>query len=582
MFVASIMAFGTLSMSACDLINGSGSGGNEMKQLEVFGASCMYKYKQDKVFADAEKMAEIKMNAAANEDEPAQIISAANDEEVSSYEIEVVDLVSESGAKIEKKNIEVYSAYYNRIALSTVGYPSGWYPDILIRMKDRVDYGDNQIAKNENQSIWFNVYVPKGTVAGEYKGEFLLTINNKEYKMPVNMNVYNFELPDETHVQSAFDIWGPSHGNDMLTSVYGSRARAAEETLYEFMLKYRVSADQLPGVNKNDPEVWIEQAVEYAARADVSTFGIPIKNTSHNTYPHWFDETKLHDTLSLLVDRSTEEMNIFNKVWIYAPDEADYTGHTDFVRDFTAAIKNIINVVLEEKDAEGAFEGKPSVREGLKNLPVVTTITDWGNYSTEWCSDSTMCPKYNAFDNEDYVTQIQALQAEGKSVWVYSCGSFYPYTSYTVDADLENQRSAGVFQMRYNIQANLFWCVNLSKVWDGHSYSSSWDPYKTAYAFDKSPGDGYLVAPCGKYNARSLTPYPTMRLEMVREGQEDYEYLYLLKSLVALKGEEAMTALETALEAEYNKLFVGAKPVENPKAFIEFKEKIANMILENL
>ncbi len=575
---------GLMSVS-CLVIGGCGV--KPKKEVEVVGASAMYKYEQRYVFKEEEKATEIKMDAAANEYEPAQIIICANDEQVSSYDLTTADFVSSSGKKIAKSNVEVYSAYYNSINVSHNGYPAGYVPDILIPLDKRIKYGDNTVATGENQSIWFTVYVPKGTESGEYKADFTVHVNEKTYTVPVTLNVYGFELPDETHVKSAFAIWGPTYGNNMLTPYYGDRAKAAEQTYYEFLLKYRVAGTSLPNLNTTSPEIWVEQAVEYAARPEVPSFSIPFPNGEHETHSKWFNEQYVHDVLSLLVDRSTEELNVFDKLYGYGViDEPDYTKRYANCKAFVAKMKEIVQTVLDEKDAQGAFEGKPSVREGLRTFSTLITLGLWGeaiggDIGEEYITG--YCPKFKLFETEELRQEFRALQEDDVAIWTYGCNvPGYPYPTYTVDADLVSPRSVGVMQDMYNIEGSLYWCTNLGRVFNGSAYTDAWDPYKTAYCFATWPGDGYLVVPAQRYEPRSLQPYPTMRLEMIREGQEDYEYLYLLKALVAEKGDEAMTALTSKLEKEYATVMVDAKPTEDPEKMIAFKKTIANMILENL
>jgi hypothetical protein len=52
-----------------------------------------------------------------------------------------------------------------------------------------------------------------------------------------------------------------------------------------------------------------------------------------------------------------------------------------------------------------------------------------------------------------------------------------------------------------------------------------WDQEKAAtYREFKVNGDGFLI-----YPGRDWTPWPSVRLENVRDGIEDYEYLWLLR-----------------------------------------------------
>lgn len=556
---------------------------NNTSNSFVFGASAMQKYEQQSEFNKEEVSKEINISAAKNEYEPAQIIISANDEEINNYNVEASDLTSADGNIIAKGNIFLYSAYYNSITNSLNGYPAGYYPDILIPLKDRIAYGDNKVAKNEIQSIWFSIYVPNDTKSGEYSGNFKVTFNDKTEEIHVKLNVYDFTLPEETHAKTAFAIWGPTYGNDMLSVIYGKKAKAAENSYYEFLLKYRVAGTSLPNIDLSTVNNWIEQAVEYASRKDVPCFTLPFRIVDNDKYAEsrWFDETFMHDVLCGLVDKSTSSFNLFDKVYAYGiVDEPDYTNQVDKAKDYTETLKNIINQVLSEKD----FTGKENVKEGLKNLRIIITLCDWDHDVLNELGDqiSCYCPKFYLFDKEDNVNEFVELAKKGVGIWAYGCNiPGWPYPTYQVDADLFSPRSVGILQMKYNIEGNLFWCANVGRIYNGSQYTDVWDPYKTAYAFAAYPGDGYVVVQAGKYNTKTINPYPTMRLEMIREGQEDYEYLYMLKDLVAKKGETAIKALEEKLNNEYNKVFDGAKPTEDPSNMEAFKGTIANLILEN-
>src|SRR6185437_14822087 len=69
--------------------------------------------------------------------------------------------------------------------------------------------------------LWFDVHVPKGTPPGEYLGSVdLMTANNPQALMsvPVRLTVYDFELPDERHLQMVGQL-----GWDRLEKLYPSQ-----------------------------------------------------------------------------------------------------------------------------------------------------------------------------------------------------------------------------------------------------------------------------------------------------------------------------------------------------------------------
>ncbi|MDC0358131.1 DUF4091 domain-containing protein [Oligoflexia bacterium] len=69
------------------------------------------------------------------------------------------------------------------------------YPDIAVPIEAESSFS---IRKGENQSIWVDVYIPKGTRPGTYKGEVQIVEKGKLTKtVPVKLTVRKFTLPDE-------------------------------------------------------------------------------------------------------------------------------------------------------------------------------------------------------------------------------------------------------------------------------------------------------------------------------------------------------------------------------------------------
>ena len=69
-----------------------------------------------------------------------------------------------------------------------------FYPDIAVPLEV---VGDFNIAAQENQSIWTDIYIPKAAPAGLYNGTFTVKVNGLTRNVPVQLEVKKFELPDE-------------------------------------------------------------------------------------------------------------------------------------------------------------------------------------------------------------------------------------------------------------------------------------------------------------------------------------------------------------------------------------------------
>lgn len=77
------------------------------------------------------------------------------------------------------------------------------YPDIAIPMEVQKKFN---ISANTNQSIWADIYIPK-TSNGLYTGEFSIYQDGiLSKKIPVELEVLNFELPDKPTAKTALYI----------------------------------------------------------------------------------------------------------------------------------------------------------------------------------------------------------------------------------------------------------------------------------------------------------------------------------------------------------------------------------------
>lgn len=144
------------------------------------------------------------LSAARNEYEPFQLVLRPERDWLQ-VAVEVSDLRSERG-RIGAENVSVCLVEYVRVTVPTdaTGTPGLW-PDPLPPVE-----GPFTVRAGQNQPLWITVYVPEETPAGDYEGTVTLRADGWEAQVPVRLHVWNFTLPHETHVRSAF---GFSPGN---------------------------------------------------------------------------------------------------------------------------------------------------------------------------------------------------------------------------------------------------------------------------------------------------------------------------------------------------------------------------------
>jgi hypothetical protein len=73
-----------------------------------------------------------------------------------------------------------------------------FYPDILVPMELVPTF---DIQAGQNQSVWADIYIPKTAQPGTYTGTVVIKESGVESRaVPVQLTVYNFELPDTPSV----------------------------------------------------------------------------------------------------------------------------------------------------------------------------------------------------------------------------------------------------------------------------------------------------------------------------------------------------------------------------------------------
>lgn len=127
------------------------------------------------------------------------------------------------------------------------------------------------------------------------------------------------------------------------------------------------------------------------------------------------------------------------------------------------------------------------------------------------------------------------LQAAGKTAWLYSCNSaaFLDYPNMFLDSEASSQRVIPWLAFRYGFSGFLFWHTVFA-------YGQSGNPWDSQYLLFTN-GDGNLLYPGipGMPDIAAHEPVPSLRLEILRDGLEDYEYLALLSQ----RGREAQAEI---------------------------------------
>lgn len=486
----------------------------------------------------------VKIQAARNEFEPFQIVLRAESRAIDAVDIEVTDLQGKSGVISSAKYISVYlERYLDLKKPSSVTGGTGEWPDPLVPRVDR--YSNERrnafpckLTGGRNQPIWVDVYVPPSTPAGLYSGHVNIMIAGKpQLSIPLDLEVWNFQLPSTSSLVTTFGFSGNSAVRAHYDSYTGSKdIEDLTRVYHKAALWHRVSLDSnagvAPALSIKDGHVQVswdtyDSVVEPFMDGTVFTSTDPLsgaRSTSLGVTTPVFLLTTAEQRIEYWrqIAEHFRKKGWFDRLFHYVWDEPQ-------PKDYPALVEL----------AKTAHRADPA----LKNLVAAPLDPNWSDVIDIW-SPAINCferkPLFGGFCNP--MAERSAYDSElakGKRLWWYqACGShgcdivggeyFRGWPSYVIDDAPVRNRMMEWLTWKYGIQGELYYSTT-------EAYAKK-DPWKDVYLFGGN-GDGTLFYP-GRpdvIGGTSHVPVESIRLKLIREGLEDYEYLTILSKLASNK-----------------------------------------------
>jgi len=167
-------------------------------KVALWWASSGWKISPERPLPKA-KSREIAIRTARNEVEAAQLVIRPT-LPVKSLTVSPKDLKGPAGAVIPAQNIEILEVRYVNITRATDKTSElGLWPDPLPPLKGPID-----LEANKNKPFWIRVKAPRNAAAGIYTGKITLSANNYKAEVALNVEVYDFTLPDKMTCITAF------------------------------------------------------------------------------------------------------------------------------------------------------------------------------------------------------------------------------------------------------------------------------------------------------------------------------------------------------------------------------------------
>ncbi|MCK4463105.1 MAG: DUF4091 domain-containing protein, partial [Candidatus Omnitrophica bacterium] len=483
---------------------------------DVFIASTL-----DKIFQDGKTLVKplfsnvAAISMAKNEYEAFQIVVDNGKDPLKSVQLEISDLVNEkTDARIRKDNItwrvvgyvETKKPYYN------VKFVGRW-PDPLMPAEP------TDVKTGAVQPFWVTVYIPKGTAPGIYKGIVRVRAEDTILdSIPLFVRVFDFTLPLESSFKTAFDFYPhitkacyPQKPNES-KAAYKSRIAELNEKYIIDILKYRLN----PVLNIDPLSQSSLGRIDTYRRYGLNNFSIGKKGgTFGNNWPKTDEGIEKLLPLYRTYGESLKINRMMDYHYIYTWDEGK-VGNPQ--------VKKITSMI---------HRAHPE----LKNMVCYHGFWDpkedpgWGEDIDIWCFG------IGDFDEK----KMRQLQYRGMEMWMYASGpgsSGYP--NLAIDFDSMDYRIIPWLSWKYDIKGFLYWCVN-------------WWPYVDPFESASNTkwnqnGNGLLYYP-GENG-----PIASLRLEIFRDGMEDYEYLHLLNQKINSAKQEGLDVLNNKILAQAEKL----------------------------
>ncbi len=480
---------------------------------------------------------EINVFGAGNEHVPFQVIitvpvpGGRKAKAPGGFFITSSDFTAGKDQVIPKEKIKFYLEHY--IMLTGKSSPignTGYWPDALAPIQVPFNMAA-QYDIVKNRPIWVDLFIPYQTPSGTYRGTITVTQNEQAIDiLNVKIRVYGFSLPEKRHLITYMNA---SRGE--LARFYHKPFTSAEidkltQSYYDFLYEHRLEPwfnDQLqPEISLNGEEVKVEFD---GARYKYFMNNLNTNRVLFNAYPSSLGE-------KIGKEKFTAGFNKIIKS--YLSQVAAYfksNGWND-----NLVFNSPIDEPNSKQDYEETRKWADLVHDAAPGVPFLATespVTD----NPEWGVLNGKVDNFsihgNALNKEEVKKAIRKEQEKGGEItWYISCDQHYPQPNYFIDAPALDLVMVPWITARYHMQGFLYWAVNFwsqtPNPWlNANTYISGFE-CSGGYILN---GEGTILYP-GDFVNRYIGqpdisgPVSSMRFELLREGIEDYEYIWLLRN----------------------------------------------------
>jgi hypothetical protein len=364
-----------------------------------------------------------------------------------------------------------------------------------------------RLEPGQTRGVWVDIYVPAGAAAGDYRGEVTVRSGGQVVTAPYRLHVYGFELPRTPSLRTAFQLSVDQGWSHMLDYYPGADFEMVK-LLWESMARHRIAPMHLGPGGPPRP-------ADAAALAQFDRYVDLAKELGFNSFGPFFwgpptDTEEARQWVRQMADHYAEK-GVLDRLYVYMC-QFDEAGPDRYpaLKEYAMGLK--------------ATEARLPRFITVAPHPDLYGAIDW------WCPGT---PNYRA-------DVARERRAQGEKVWWYTCVTWTP--GLLLDAPGTEHRALLWLTFTQEADGLLFWCIDY---WPQNPWQTT-----TMGAGTAGNGDGYLLYPRREDDPAERF-YETVRLEVLRDSIEDYDYLAILKARLATAdpGTEAAATGKAALAA---------------------------------
>jgi len=423
----------------------------------------------------------ISLEMARGETESFQMVAIAPDGPVEIKDVSVPSPRSRRGVRLNPYNVDVFEQMDVNIEKPMAGVVPGMYPDPLVPLR-----GAKSVRPGTPLRLWVRLTAGDTVLPGVYESSVDMRIGDgRVLTVPWKLQVHEIRVPTTSRLPATVGL-----NYDRLAARFGLTPGTPEwwrvaNRYYEFLLEHRLTPFR-PPVETGRPGSRL-----YLTDPRVSAF----------IFPYEDDETKVR-----AVAETLRAWDVQNKAFFYMEDEP-----------FHAMYPRIVESGLLVQKAV----------PGFRFLSTTPPTPDLEGVVDTWCLHVGFRPisTPSAVDEvHSTVWNIERARSQGEHIWWYTAGAVTPLPTLHIDDDGVAPRVMPWLQPLFGVTGFLHWeSVN----WEG-------DPYSEPYVPPFGNGEGVLIYPARDKDRAE--PVTSIRLELLRDGIEDYELLDMLRrSIDAVK-----------------------------------------------